>query len=81
MMAFYKILILILGGMFLVLAAFGLHRWFIALEKRGYIYYKEKPESGGGSVFLELDKLTRPNVEHTIEAKDKEKREQENDGE
>lgn len=66
-----------------LIAAFGyrLHRWLISLEDRGYIYYRTKPRGGGGGVFMELDKLIRPSVEHVQKAMDTEVESQENDGE
>ena len=76
-----KIAILIGSVVFVVVAMYGLHRLGIYLEKRGYIYYKEKPVGGGAGVLFELDKLTRPTVEHTLEAMETEKKAQENDGE
>lgn len=62
-------------------ALYGLHRGLMFLEKRGYIYYLEKPQGGGGSAFLELDKLIRPSVEYHQEAEDKKVVSQERDGE
>lgn len=61
-------------------AFYGLHRGLLVLEKRGYIYYLEKPQGGGGAAFLELDKLTRPSVEYHQEAQDKKIESQERDG-
>jgi len=58
-----------------------LHYWLISLEDRGYIYYRTKPRGGGGSVFLELDKMTRPSVEHVQKAMDTVFESQENRGE
>src|SRR5262245_26398735 len=53
-----------------LLAGWGLHRLCIRLEEWGYIYYRQSSGgrgSGIGSVFLELDRLTRPSVEHVVE--------------
>lgn len=62
--------------------ALRLHRWLISLEDRGYIYYRTRSRgSGGGGVFMELDKLTRPSVEHVQKAMDTEVESQEIDGE
>ncbi len=75
----------ILAGVAAVIAIgsliYALHRWLISLENRGYIYYRKQPRGGGSSVFFELDKLTRPSVEHTQKAMDSEVESQENDGE
>lgn len=59
----------------------GLHRWLISLEDRGYIYYRKRPRGGSSGVFFELDKLTRPSIEHVQKAMDSEVESQENDGE
>lgn len=41
------------------------------LEQAGYLYYREKPNgSAGGSVLGEIDKLVRPNIQHTIELRE-----------
>ena len=58
-----------------------LHRWLISLEDRGYIYYRTRSRGSGGGVFMELDKLTRPSVEHVQKAMDTEVESQEIDGE
>jgi len=72
----------ILGIGTLAVAVYGLHRWLLYLERRGYIYYLEKPKGGGiASSMLELDKLTRPSVEHVIEAHEFHAESQEHDGE
>ena len=68
--------VLIAGGV-----ADRLHHWLVSLEDRGYIYYRKKPRGGGGGVFFEMDKLTRPSVEHVQKAMDTEAESQENDGE
>ena len=60
---------------------YRLHHLSIYLEDRGYIYYRTKPRGGGGSVFSEIDKLTRPSIEHVERAMDTEVESQENDGE
>ena len=60
--------------------AYRLHRWLISLEDRGYIYYRTKARGGGGA-FMELDKLTRPSVEHVQKAMDTDVESQQNDGE
>ena len=70
-----------MGFMLLGVAVFGLHRWLVSLENRGYIYYLKKPRSGGGGWGLELDRLIRPSIEHVQKADDVIVESQENDGE
>lgn len=71
----------LMGLMLLGLAVFGVHRWLVSLENRGYIYYRQKPRGGGGGGFLELDRLIRPSIEHVQKANDVIVESQENDGE
>jgi hypothetical protein len=54
----------------LATALFGLHRLALKLDEMGYLYYKTQPKGGHrlGGVLMEFDKLTRPSVEHTLEA-------------
>ena len=59
-----------MGLILVAVAIVGLHRGLVSLEKRGYIYYREKPRGGGGSAFLELDRLVRPSIEHVQRADD-----------
>ena len=75
-----KILLGILGLMAIGGLLYLLHRWAIVLEDRGYIYYREKPQGGGSNVLFEMDKLTRPSVEHVQQVYDGEHESQENDG-
>jgi hypothetical protein len=74
----------VLGGVGLILAAgWGFHRFCIALEDRGYLYYRTRPRGGGGGmsgVLSELDRLTRPSVQHVVEVRDESRRKQ-NDAE
>lgn len=56
-------------------SVYGLHRLCIRLENAGLIYYRQKPSGGGGApVLMELDRLTRPSVEHVVATQDVEKR-------
>lgn len=60
---------------------YGLHRFAIHLEDRGYIYYRNKPAGGGMSgAMFEMDKLTRPSVEHVAKAQEFQAESQEHDG-
>ena len=53
------------------LTVWGLHRLAIALEDRGYLYYRRPGTGGGGGgVLHEIDRLTRPSVQHIVEAED-----------
>ena len=55
----------------LIVAGFFLHRFCLQLEARGYIYYRNRPESGAISgAMRELDQLVRPTTEHTIQAEE-----------
>lgn len=58
-----------------------LHRFCIRLEEAGYLYYR-KPNAGGGGggVFQELDRLTRPSVEHVMQVQDETKQQEERIG-
>jgi hypothetical protein len=59
--------VLLLGAL-----VWGLHRFCLRLEERGWIYYRTKPQGGGGlsGAMMELDALVRPNVVHMMEAQD-----------
>ncbi len=62
-------------------AIYGLHRFLLVLESRGYIYYKEKSRGSGlaGAMF-EADKLVRPSSENVVQAQEVHVESQENDG-
>lgn len=50
---------------------YGLHRFCLHLEQRGYMYYLHtKPQGSGGGVFLDLSELIQPSVRHVIEVKE-----------
>lgn len=59
-------------------ACFLFHRFLISLEERGYIYYRKKSPGSSGGVFFEIDKLTRPSIEHVERAMDAKIESQEN---
>jgi len=46
-------------------ALFGLHRLGLFLEKRGLIYYTQKPSCGGG--YNPLQELVQPNYRNVVE--------------
>ena len=53
-------------------AIWGLHKLCLQLEERGYLYYRKRPEGGGGGagIFMEMDRLSRPSIEHVMEVRD-----------
>lgn len=59
-----------IGLIAVVALLWGLHRLAIYLEDQGLLYYRKGSDSGsaGGSVLMELDRLTRPSVEHVVKA-------------
>jgi hypothetical protein len=78
----FKSILMITGILMSPVILYGLHRFFIRLEERGYIYYRTKPSGGGiaGAVF-EFDKLIRPSTEHVVSTLDGEHETQTVDGE
>jgi hypothetical protein len=48
------------------------HRICTRLEDAGYVYYRKEKGGGGGvsGALSELDKLTRPSIQHVIEVED-----------
>jgi hypothetical protein len=51
------------------LAAWGLYRLSKRLEKAGLLAQRERSGAGAGLLF-ELDKLTRPSIEHVAQTQD-----------
>ena len=51
----------------LVALGFALHRLACKLEDRGYIYYRKARGGTAGVVLHELDRLTRPSIQHVEE--------------
>ena len=70
----------VLGGIGLLVAAgWGLHRFCIALEEHGYLYYRKRPQGGGSTMsglLTDLDRLTRPSIQHVVEMRDESRRKQ-----
>ena len=66
------------------LVGFGwlFHRICTRLEDAGYLYYRKNKGGGGGvtGALSELDKLTRPSIQHVIEVEDTEKIEKDDVG-
>lgn len=63
------------GGLFL------LDRLFLAMEARGWIYYrKNKPKASAlGTSLLELQSLLEPGKRHVIETREEHRKEEEDD--
>ncbi len=80
-MTVFSVAIWLAGIAVIGVAGYALHRWLLSLERRGYIYYLEKPRGGGGGNLFELDKLTRPSIEHVVRAMEADVEAQENEGE
>ena len=61
---------LIIGGVVagLALLTYGVHRFLLAAEQRGWVYYKHKraPAGSGAMAFMELMRIYRPEIEHVI---------------
>jgi hypothetical protein len=50
---------------------YGLHRYCLYLEDRGYLYYwYKKPHGGSGSIFDPLQEIIQPQIRHVLEIKD-----------
>jgi len=61
----------IAGVAILVALGWFLHRLCIRLEDAGYLYYRKSGTGGGSTAVLhELDRLTRPSVEHVEKVDD-----------
>lgn len=54
----------------LVAAGWLLHRLCLKLEQWGYLYYRQRPTGSSAGVFLEMDRLVRPSIQHIVEAED-----------
>ena len=50
---------------------YGLHRYCLYLEDRGYLYYlHKKPQSSGSSMFNPLQEIIQPQIRHVLEIQD-----------
>jgi hypothetical protein len=61
----------------LLCVGWGLHRFLVLLEDRGYIYYRQRPAGGGtgpASLLMEIDRIARPSVQHTVEVAEESRR-------
>jgi hypothetical protein len=67
-----RFLYLLIGAACTLIGGWLLHRMCIRLEDAGYLYYRRRPTGGGGGggVFQELDRLTRPSIQHVVEVHD-----------
>lgn len=52
-------------------AVWGVYCLCKRLEKAGIFTQREERTGSGGGLLFELDKLTRPSIEHVVEAQDK----------
>ncbi|MDY0232101.1 MAG: hypothetical protein RBR88_06430 [Candidatus Saccharicenans sp.] len=61
---------------------FGLDRWLLFMEGRGWIYYrKKKPNSSAlSNACLEVQKLLEPSKKYVVQIKKDEKRDQQKAG-
>ena len=66
----------ILGG------CYGLHNAAEWAERRGWIYYRKNPGSGGafGNAFLEVQSIIEPSARHVLEERVKDDREDDENG-
>lgn len=56
---------------FIPIALYHMHKFFLWLEQKGWLYYRhKKPQSGVlGSALQELNAMLQPSSRHTIEMK------------
>ncbi len=66
----------------IALGLYALHRLALWMESRGWIYYRKhkRGTAAMGSVMLEIQSFYRPSVEHVIEQKQEERREEDDSG-
>jgi hypothetical protein len=59
----------------LVLLLRGLHKLCVYLEDRNLLYYRRRPHGGScvASALFEMDRVTRPSVQYTLEVNDTQK--------
>lgn len=64
------------------LALYALHRLALWMESRGWLYYRKHKRGSAamGSVMLEIQSFYRPSVEHVIEQRQEEQREEDDSG-
>ena len=74
-----KLAILLLAS---ALALYALHRLALWMESRGWLYYRKHKRGSAaiGNVMLEIQSFYRPSVEHVIEHRQEEQREEDESG-
>ena len=60
------VVVLLLTAAVVALVAYGVHRLLRWAERRGYVYYLEKPDRRPPSLGL-LDEIYVPDMEHVVE--------------
>ena len=68
--------LLLLGGcLSLGIILWMLHKLCIWLEDNDFIYYRRKPDFKGGigNLFIDIDRLTRPQSVHVLQAQEPER--------
>jgi hypothetical protein len=65
--------LMIAGGVLVVL--YALHRLFLWMEGRGWLYYRKKRGSGGGAsgVLTTMQQFVEPQVQHVIQMQEESK--------
>jgi hypothetical protein len=64
--------LIILSGL---AALYGLHRLALWLEKRGFLFYKNrKPSSSAVSCFVALQQALEPPIQHVLHVKEEKRR-------
>ncbi len=66
----------------IALSLYALHCLALWMESRGWLYYRKHKRGSAamGSVMLEIQSFYRPAVEHVIEQRQEEKREEDESG-
>ena len=66
----------------IALAMYALHRLALWMESRGWIYYRKHKRGSAaiGNALLEIQSFYRPSVEHVIEERQEEQREEDESG-
>jgi hypothetical protein len=59
-------------------ALYGLHRFALSLEERGYLYYRHRsPKGGSGGGFVGIQRIIEPQVQHVLEIKEEKQSDEE----
>lgn len=58
--------------LFVLIAALVLDRLMVAAERRGWVYWRRRGQSGAvtGAMFSEIHQLTTPSYRHVVEQRD-----------